>query len=429
MAGETGQYLKGIQSPTALTRILEFEVPRERVEAAIEEIIQGIRKEIALPGFRKGKAPADVLRARFGETARKEAIERLIPEAYQDTLSKESLRPVLPAEISNLTYEDTGPLSFHIAIELRPTVELKPYRAIKVKKETKPVEDGDVEREIEGLRERFARFDKVEGEAQPGHFVIIDYWRIGADDKPVKGSRISGYPVELGSGKLVGEFDQGLRGTRIGDIKTIDVTYPTDSSDAGLRGKQVRFGVEVKEITRKVSPEVDDAFAKTFKVDSVEALKARVREGLGRAYEEDATSKVRQELLKTIVEDNTFEVPGGLVTMALDSLLKSYREEFEAGAEAGWEEKLKEIGEKLKPLAINLVKEQFIVDEIAKREGIVAKDEEIEEILGSIAARSGISIEEARTRAEKSDETIRWRRDIIRNKVLDFLYQNADVET
>ncbi|MFZ1946452.1 MAG: trigger factor [bacterium] len=432
MGNGGADYLKQVKSPGELKRILEFEVPRERVQAEIETIIQGIRRDVALPGFRKGKAPADLVRARFAETARKEAIDRLIPEAYEQALEKEALRPVLPAQISDLNYDTkAGPLSFQISIELFPKIEIKPYTGVAVKKETVAIGDDHVERELGALRERMARFEKVDGEVGPDLVAVMDYWRVGEDGGPVKGSRVANYPVEIGSGKLVKEFEQGLVGTKAGETKTIDVVYPEDFPDEGMRGKSVKFGMEVKQVARKILPELNDEFAKAFKTESVEELRRRIKEGLERSAQEEAVSKAKREILRKVIDQSLFEVPDGLVRMALESLVKSYREEFEARGGADKDQtdaRLSEIEERMRPLAVNLVKEQFIVDEIAKRESIVAKDEEIEEILSAIAVRAGIPVEEARSRAAKSDEPTRWRRDIVRNKVLDFLYQKADLQ-
>jgi trigger factor len=431
MANGGVDYLKQVRSPGELKRVLEFEVPRERVEAEIETIIQGIRRDVALPGFRKGRAPADLVRARFGETARKEAIDRLIPEAYEQALKKEDLRPVLPAQISDLAYEGEGPLSFRISIELFPKIELKPYTGVAAKKETVAVDADHVERELGALRERMARFEKVEGPAGPDLVAVMDYWRLGEDGEVVKGSRVTNYPVEIGSGKLVKEFEQGLVGTKAGETRTIDVVYPDDFPEEGLRGKSVKFGLEVKQVARKILPELDEEFAKAFKAESMDDLKGKIKEGLERSGEADAVAKAKREILRSVIDQSLFEVPDGLVAMALESLMKSYREEFEARGAADkdrTEKQLGEIQERMRPLAVNLVKEQFIVDEIAKREGIVAEDEEIEEIISAVALRAGISVEEARSRAAKADEPSRWRRDIVRNKVLDFLYKNADLQ-
>lgn len=429
IATEGGGYLKEVERPTTLKRVLQFEVPRDRVEHEIEGIIAGIRREVSMPGFRKGKAPLDLVRARFAETAEKEAIEKLIPEAYQKALRTESLRPVLPAEISNMRFGSEGPLVFQIAIEVHPEVEIKRYKGIKAHKSTKPVEEADIDREVEALRGRVARFEKLEREAGVHDIVVMDYWRVGADGKQIRGSRVTNYPAEIGAGGLVKQFNDSLMGVKKGDKKTITVTYPEDFVQEELRGRSVTFGVEVKDIGRMVLPEVNEDFAKMMGLDSVEAVRAKLKENLEAVYEEEALRKTKQDILNTIVQESSFEVPDGLVQMGLESLMKPYREQQEKVGDSETAEKLGQMKERLRPIAVNAVKEHFIVVDIARRENIAVGDDEIEEVLKSIADRAGISVDEARQQAARSEEIDRWRRDMLKDKVLDFLLGHADVKT
>ena len=421
------EYLREVRRPSNLKRVLEFEVPRERVEKEIQDIIEGIRKGVSLPGFRRGKAPAGLIKARYAETARKEAIEKLIPEAYRRALEKESLRPVLPAEISNMEFGDEGPLRFHIEIELFPSVEIKKYKGIKVKKESKPVEDGAIDQEIEGLRERFATFEEFDRPAEADDTVIADYTRLGADGKPIRGTKVSGYPFDLSAPGLLKEFKEALAGVKIGEEKTVEVNYPDDFSQEEMRGKKVSFLVEAKKIGKQKLPEVNEEFAKMLGVESVEVVRQKVREGLEEARAQETDSKLKRDILNEVIKNSDFEVPEGLVGMALDSIMKSYDESEKQKGDPEAAEKLKEARERLRPLAVNVVKEQFIIDDIAEREGIKVEDAEIEEIIGTVAARAGLSVEEARRKAAESDEISRWRRDILKNKVLDFLKEQAEV--
>ena len=428
MNTEAEEYLKEVTSPTDLKRVLIFEVPRERVEKEVHEIIQGIKKEITLPGFRRGKAPLSLVRAKFGETAQREAIDKLIPEAYEKALEKESLRPILPAEISEMAYGEAGPLTFRIAVELFPKVEIEKYKGIEAKKEIRQVEESDIDREIEDLRQRLARFDKLERESQQGDVVVADYWRVGTDGKVARGSRVANYPFELGAGGMLKEFNEGLKGVRKGDRKVIKVTYPDDFAQEDLRGKTVDFGVEVKEVGQRVVPEIDEDFAKTMGLDLVESVRSKVKEKLASEYGAEAVSRVKRDILNSVVKGSSFEVPEGLVTRALESMMKSYREEYGQSGDTGAEDNLREIEGRLRSLAVNVVKEEFVVVEIAERENIVVEDSEIHAILKSIADRAGVSVEEVRKRAADSDEIDRWRREILKNKVLDFLLEHAEVE-
>jgi len=421
-------YLKEVQSPTGLKRVLTFEVPRDRVEKEIADIIKGIGKDITLPGFRPGKAPMNVVRARFGKTAEKEAIEKLIPEAYQKALEKEALRPVLPAEISEMKYQDGEPLTFQIAIEVFPGVELAKYKGVKVKREVKPVEDVDVDREVEGLCQRLSRFDKLDRPAETGDVVVVDYWRLGQDGKMIRGSRTSNYPFELGAKGMFTEFNEGLAGVTVGDTRTIKVKYADDFHQEEVRGKTVEFGIEVKQVGRKLIPELNEEFAKSLGVASPDEVKTRIRETLKEQSEAEGTNQAKREIVRQVVGKSDFEVPQGLVDRAMESMMKSYIEEFAGSKDPTAQEKLTEMEEKLRPLAVNLVKEEFIIAEIAERENIVVEDSDIEAILTAIAGRSGTPVEEVRKKASESDEINHWRRDVLKKKVLDFLYANAEVE-
>jgi len=422
------EYLKEVQSPSDLKRVLTFEVPRDRVEKEITDIVKGIGKDISLPGFRPGKAPADIIRARFGKTAEKEAIEKLIPEAYQKALEKESLRPVLPAEISEMKYEDGKPLSFQIAIEIYPPVKVGEYKGIKVKREVKPVEDADVDREVQGLCERLSRFEKLDRPSETGDVVVADYWRLGTDGKMIRGSRTANYPFEMGAKGMFKEFDEGLAGVSVGDTKTITVKYADDFHQEEVRGKTVEFGIEVKQVGRRIVPELNDEFAKSLGVESVDEVKTKIRETMQESGETEATSQAKREVVRQVVEKSDFEVPQGLVDRALESMMKSYKEEFDSSKDPTAAEKLTEMEEKLRPLAVNLVKEEFIIADIAERESIVVEDSDIEAIITTIAGRSGTPVEEVRKKASESDEIDHWRRDVLKKKVLDFLYANAEVE-
>jgi trigger factor len=421
------QFLKEVKKPTDLKRVLEFEVPRERVEREIHEIIDGIRREVALPGFRRGKAPLDLVRARFAETARKEAIEKLIPQAYRQALKKEALEPILPAEISGMEYGSQGPLRFRAEIELRPVVRVGEYKGVEAKREVKPVEESEIDREIEGLRERLARFEEFDRASEAQDTVVADYWRLGAEGNPVKGSKVSAYPFDLAGEGLLPEFKQALTGVRVGEKKTVEVTYPADFPQEDLRGKKLSFLVDVKRIGRRVLPEVNEEFAKTLQVESIDVLRRKVKEGLEKARVDEAEAKLRRDVLNAVVTSSDFEVPDGLVNMALDSIMESYGGKAGEG-DAAASGKAEEMRERLRPLAVNVVKEQFIIDDIAEREKLTVDDAEIDNIVEVIAGRTGLSLEEVRRRAAESEEMARWRRDIIKNKVLDLLVKNAAIE-
>lgn len=427
MSDNEDLYLKQITSPSNLKRILSFEVPRQRVESEIEEILKNIRKEVELPGFRKGKAPLSLVRSRFAETAKKEALERLIPEIYGRALKKHDFHPVLPGEVSEIEFEGDGPLKFQVEVELYPQVVIGEYKGIKVKKQIRPVADSDVDSEIQALRERLAMFERVDRQACEGDVVIVDYWRIDQSGNPVPDSKVNNFPVELASQDLVKDFKQALLGVTKGETKVVDVTYPQDFPRPELRGKQARFQVEVKEVGRMILPEVDDDFARRVGAETLLDLRLQIRQMLEKARNDEAEERAKRELLSTVASQSDFEVPDGIVKLMLERMVESYvgREGLDRQDD---EEKIRQVKERLEPLARNMVKEEFVVVEIAKREGIKVEDSEIESLARSIAERVGRSTEEVMKIAKQRNEIGRWRQDMMRDKVLAFLYENALIE-
>jgi trigger factor len=184
----------------------------------------------------------------------------------------------------------------------------------------------------------------------------------------------------------------------------------------------------VKKTGKRSLPDIKDELTKMLGVDSVEVMREKLKEGVENARQEEAETKLRRDILNAVIADSNFEVPEGLVSMALDSMMESYGAEAKDKEDPEVRAKLDQARERLRPLGVNLVKEQFIIDDIAERESITVEDAEIEDVIKTVAGRAGLSVEEVRRKAAESDEISRWRRDILKNKVLDFLKQHAKVE-
>lgn len=424
---EDTTYLKEVKSASGLKRVLEFEVPRDVVEAEAARMLEQVRKEARFDGFRPGKAPKDMVKAKFGRTAEKEAVERVIQQAFGKAIEDESLKPAAPATVTNLNFDRGGPLAFSLEIEILPEVEIATYKGIKIKRVSREAQDGEVDTEIENLRERFSTSTSVDREARSGDIVVIDYSRMNEEGKEEEGSKVTGFPFELGRQTVLKEFEEGLMGAKKGDSKKISVTYPHDFERKELRSKTVDFGVEVQEVKNRVLPELTDAFASRVGADSLLDLRLKVRESIQRMYDDDARAKMKAQVVQAIIEANPFEVPAAMVEASLDAMMESYKNEG-AGEDEKLKAQLEEIREKMRPVAVNVVKEQFIIDEIAKREGIAVEQADLEEVISSFAERMNAPRDRVSDWANKSGEIRRWRYSIVRDKVLDFLLESAEVE-
>jgi trigger factor len=426
MSEETN-YLKEMTSPTNLKRVLQFEVPRDKVEREINDMVDKVRKEAKVDGFRKGKVPKDLVKARYANAAQQEAIEKVIQEAYTEVLDKEDFRPVTPASVTQLDFDEGQPLKFTVEIEILPEISIENYKGMKVKKVEREVEDKDVDTEVENLRERFASSTSVDREAANGDIVAIDYWRIDDEGQEVAESKITGFPFELGKQNVLKEFDEGLVGVKKGDKKEIDVTYPEDFEQAEIRGKTVKFGVEVNDVKNKILPELTDDFAIQVGADSLLDLRLKVRESIQKMYEHDSRSKMKGEIMQAVIEANSFEVPEAMIEASLDAMMETYKKGPDPETEEA-KQQLADLREKMRPVAVNVVKEQFIIDEIAKREGITVDEADMEKVISSYAERMNVPPEQVRDWAAKSGEMKRWRHGILGDKVTDLLLDNARVE-
>jgi trigger factor len=426
--GEDSGYLKEMTSPSTLKRVLQFEVPRDEVEKHVSDMIEKVRKEIKVDGFRKGKVPRELAKARYANTAQQEAIEKVIQDAYSEVLEKESLRPVTPASVTQLDFAEGRPLTFTVEIEILPEIKIEKYKGMKVKKVEREVEDKEVDAEVENLRERFSSSSSVDREAGNGDIVAIDYWRVDDEGKEVAESKITGFPFELGKQSVLKEFDEGLIGAKKGDTREISVTYPEDFEQEEMRGKTVKFGVEVNEVKNKVLPELTDDFAIQVGADSLLDLRLKVRESIQKMLDDDARSRMKGEIMQAVIEANPFEVPEAMIEASLDAMMETYKKGPEPETEEA-KRQLADLREKMRPVAVNVVKEQFIIDEIAKREGITVDAADIDKVISSYAERMNVPPDQVRDWAMKSGEMRRWRHGILGDKVTNLLLDSATVES
>jgi trigger factor len=424
---EEKNYLKEMTSPTNLKRVLQFEVPRDKVESEINSMVEKVQKEAKVDGFRKGKVPKDLIKARYANAAQQEAIEKVIQEAYTEVLDKEDFRPVTPASVTQLDFDEGQPLKFTVEIEILPEIAIENYKGMAVKKIGREVEDKDVDTEVENLRERFATSNSVDREAADGDIVAIDYWRIDDEGNEVAESKITGFPFELGKQNVLKEFDEGLVGVKKGDKKEIDVTYPEDFEQAEIRGRTVKFGVEVSDVKNKMLPELSDDFAIQVGADSLLDLRLKVRESIQKMYDDDAKSKMKGEIMQAVIEANPFDVPEAMIEASLDAMMETYKKGPDPETEEA-KQQLAELREKMRPVAVNVVKEQFIIDEIAKREGITVDEADLDKVISSYAERMNVPPEQVRDWAAKSGEMRRWRHGILGDKVTNLLLDSAKVE-
>jgi trigger factor len=299
--------------PESRVRV-QAEVPAEEVERRVQQAARRLGRGLRVPGFRAGKAPAPVIVQRMGRDAvLDEAVRDSIGAWYTAAIDAARIAPVGEPSLDLGDLPSQGePLKFSIEIGVRPKAELGEYKAIEVGTREPDVGDEAIAAELDRLRERSARLDTVERAAGEGDFVVMDY--LGTlDGEPFAGGEGRDQMIELGSERLVPGFEEQLRGAQAGEERTVTVTFPEDYGAEDLKGREAQFAVTVKEIKEKQLPPLDDDLAIEAGFDTLDELRADIRERLAEQQTAQIEAEFREAVLDSVVAGATVEVPEALV--------------------------------------------------------------------------------------------------------------------
>lgn len=407
-------------------RIFEIEVSKEEVEQKLKEVYEDIRKTAQIPGFRVGKAPEELLRKHYQKTAREEVLKRLIPGAYQKALKESELVPIGLPEISDVKMELEDMLTFAAAFEIKPTIGLKNYKGIKIKKNLKKISDEDVEKVLKYLQEVNAEFSNVEDRGVAiGDYIICDIEAV-IDSKPQEQKKNIWFFVD-DKFKIKGFCDQ-LIGTKAGDTKDLGVTLPEDYPVKEFSNKKAVFKVKISQIKVKKLREINDDFAKHLgKFQDLSELKSGVRKDLEASAQQDAKYDMENQLLEQLVKDSTFDIPNSLVEAQTKRLLEHAKHDLKhkGFTDEQISSKEKELLENLKKDAARQVRIYFILDEVANKEDVKVTQPEIEKGISDFAQRSHKNPQEVKEYLQEKDIFDDFVAELREEKTIEFLLQNA----
>src|SRR5690348_15042557 len=244
-----------VESTGALERRMEVQVPAERVEKAVDERLQRMSRTVRLKGFRPGKVPVKVVRQQFGQQVRQEVLGDVMQSTFNEAVIQEKLTPAGGPRIEPISLEQGADLKYRAVFEVLPQIELKGLDGLQVERPAATVSSADVDAMIQNLREQRPTFSAVDREARDTDRVTIDFEGT-LDGVPFEGGKGEGVPVDLGAGRMIADFEAGLRGVRAGENKVIDVTFPANYGAPNLAGKQAKFAIAVKSVEERKLPEL-----------------------------------------------------------------------------------------------------------------------------------------------------------------------------
>jgi trigger factor len=418
-------------SEATCRRELDLEIPAETVQKAVERVAKEFARVARVPGFRPGKAPITLIRRKFADDIKSEVLQSLVPEQIERAVTESKLVPVTQPQVDKVDFTETGPVKFRATFEVLPEFELGQYKDLEVEVEDHKIEDADVEKGMEELRDRASTFVPVEGRP----IADGDYAQLKLNGIPAGG----GEPLEadsvlchVGGEETMEPFNQNLRGANIGDHKQFDVTYPSDYPDAKLQGKTYTYSVEVLGIKEKKRPELTDEFAKDVSdAQTLEELRKKMRDNLEAARTHRQNEQTREKLLAQIVKSHEFPVPEALVEHQMDSRLeRTVRSLASQGVDpravnVDWVA----LRSRQKDRSIEDVKAELLLDRIATAEKIEVADEEVEKEIAAIAERSGESATAVRANLTRQGALDRMKSKIRSEKTLDWLCSNSRTRT
>lgn len=425
---------------TALTELpdsrvrVEVEVPAEDVGRAASRAARALAREMRMPGFRKGKAPPSLVIQRLGfPSVLEEAIREALPEWYEKALLDSGITPIGDPDVEMVSTPaaEGEPLEFKFEIGVRPPAALGEYRGLEVGKAEAEVPDDIVDREVERIREGFARLEPVERAAADGDSLLIDFEGL-VEGRAFEGGKAEDQLLALGSGQFIPGFEEGLIGAEPGEERDVEVTFPDDYQAEHLAGEDAVFKVKVKEVREKILPELDDDFASdASEFDTLEELRADIREKVGETLGSRAEEDFRVAAVDAAVDAAEVEVPAEIVTARAEERLERMERQLagrgmDPSAFFQMQGKTREeLIEESKPDAERELKREAVVTAIAEAEGIEASEEEMVEALEHSAEHERTTPEKLLERLRKNGRDAMIRDDIRARKAIDLLTESA----
>ncbi|MGI2855143.1 trigger factor [Shewanella algae] len=371
-----------VETTQGLERRLTISVPAEQIEKLVKDNLLREAKRARIPGFRPGKVPASVIEKRYGKAIRQDITGEVMQRNFIEAIIAEKLNPAgAPTFTPGAT--DAEKFEFTATFEVYPEVEIKGLDGIEVEQPVAEVQQADVDNMIETLRKQHATYEAVERAAEDGDKVVINF--VGSvDGEEFEGGKAEDFELQLGSGRMIPGFEEGVKGHKAGEEFDIDVTFPEEYHAENLKGKAAKFAITVKEVKGANLPEVNDEFAKLFGITDggIDALKAEISKNMSRELEQALKANVKEQVLDGLLAANEIELPKALIDGEVDVLRRQAMQRF-GGQGANMPELPAEL---FTEQAERRVKIGLLLGEVIKSNELKAEEERVQALIASMAS-------------------------------------------
>lgn len=418
-------------------KLLRFEVDPKQVDEAFESVTKEFLRHAAMPGFRPGKAPKDMVLKKYEKDIEEEVRRKLLSDSYRQGIKDQKLKVVTNPDVEEIQFKRGQPFQFAATLETAPDFDVPEYRGLPAKREIASVTDDDVQRGIDALRAQQAKFENVDRAIEQGDFAVVNYTGT-SEGKPLtdlaptaKGlTEKKKTWIEIIPEAFIPGFTPQLIGAKAGERRTVNVEFPADFVAAPLAGKKADYEVEVLEVKRRVLPEVDDKFAQSYGAETVDILREGVRKDLQNELNLKQKRTVRNQIVRALSERVNFELPESLVeantrNFVYDIVARSQQQ----GATKEMIDKQKdEIYSAASQGAKERVKLGFILSAIANKEGISVPDEALHSRLAIMAHEANMLADKYIKELQKNEGIYQVMEQLLHERVIDFLQEHAKIE-
>ena len=403
---------------TGISRRLQISVPPETVADYEDQAAKKYASQVNLPGFRKGKAPPSMVRKKFAEAIRQEAIELVVNEAFKEAVERESLKLATQPHVHDLKFEPGQALEFELHCEVRPELNLEKIEGFEITRREGTVTDELVEEQIEKLREQKGDWAPVSEKAAPGDMVTVLLSTADPDGTLPEGKE---YRLTLGGGQAIPGIEELIMEAAPGETVERSVRWPDDFPDESQRGSTKSVRVSVKDVKRKSMPALNDDFAREVgDFDTLDALRAAVRVDMADHAKREADAETRGQLVEKIVEANPFEVPGSWTRQLIEGYMQMY------GVPDAEKERF---AQEFRPMAERQVRRDLIIDTLAERESLTASAADVDARIEELAKARNLNPGEVYAQLQKAGRLQEIERELTEDRVFAWLLERNPVTT
>ncbi|MDB6025554.1 MAG: Trigger factor [Verrucomicrobiales bacterium] len=418
-------------------KLLRLEVDAAKVDATFAEVTKQYVREARLPGFRPGKAPKEMVTKRFEKDIREEVKQKLTRETYQGAIREKKIGVVRTEDIEEVLFEKGQAYQFIVTVESAPDFDLPEYKGLAIKREAAIVTDADVTKALNTLRERQAKYETAARELREGDVAVVNYTGT-CEGKPLtdfspaaKGlTKKENFWVDANKGSFIPGFTDQLLGAKAGDKRTVNVDFPADFVTPQVAGKKGVYEVELVEVKEKILPELNEEFAKSFEVESLDKLREAVQQDLQMQVNEKQQRGMREQAVRAVLDPIKCELPDSAVQTETRNLIYNMvNDNTQRGVPKEMIDANKDqIYASANTVAKDRVKAGFVFRKIAEKEGIRVDEQALMQRVQMMAQQYQTPVDKLVKDLQKNDGFGEIQEQILNERVVDFLIQNAKVE-